>query len=282
MLNPENQSTWKNNICSIHYVLAFTSLLFKRGQIIKLRWQNFSSTTLDVHCSFSVGFFHLLFCLDNWPESFLPDSFSFGWPEGTLPPALNASDTSLIHLLVVVVLFYLLGPEIEEHCKIKDLIPCSWNVLASAGKSCHQSDDTCSKDNCFQRGRCPASLFLPSIPRRHFMIASLFLAAWFSTTSARTHTFFLSFKSFFHVLVIHWSHSAHLIFLRHLDTHFHLFLTFLLPHSFTFSPNFKTADLLWHMLETFFVFFPFLHSPFPAYLVCPIDKIKYTQISQYA
>lgn len=158
-----------------------------------------------------------------------------------------------------MVLFYLLGPEIEVHCQIRDLIPCSWNVLARASKSCHPSDDTCSEDNCFQRGWCPATLsfFLP-----HTCSLSLSLIQCHSTTAAKTQTLsflftaslthrlcHLSFTFFVHLHIILWSRS-----LGHSDTHFYL------PHLFSFFPHFKTDDLLRHMLESFFFFIPLIQS----------------------
>lgn len=135
------------------------SLLFKLG-VIKV------SFNYSVHRAFSVGFPSFIL---SWLllESFLLACFPFGWPQGSLPPALIASETGLIHLFVRVVLFYLLGPEIEVHCQITDLIRCSRNVSARTGISCHQSDDTCSKDNCFQRGQCPATPLLSSLPHTH-------------------------------------------------------------------------------------------------------------------
>lgn len=61
---------------------------------------------------------------------------------------------------VVLILFYLLRPEIEVHCHIADLIPLSLNVQARVGKSYQQSANTCSKSNCFQRSWCPAIFLL--------------------------------------------------------------------------------------------------------------------------
>ena len=146
-----------NKSCLWESACAITSFLFKL-------WQ-FPSTPLDVHPPWVFPSLILSRLLDRKLSAHLPSFWTTSGPLHHLLP--SAPDTSLIHLFVVAVLFYLLRPEIEVHWQITDLIPCSWNVLARAGKSCHQSDDTCSGDNCFQRGRCPATLTLSLHPSHH-------------------------------------------------------------------------------------------------------------------
>lgn len=139
------------------------------------------------------------------------------------------------------------------HRQITDLMLCPRNVLVRASKSCHQSKDTCSKDNCFQRGRCPATLFTVPLCHRHTHrhTHSLSLSAWYDITQA-FHFSLENFLDFVRTLSpSHWtalytlcSSPCHsLIPSPHSHTPRHTIPSFFsLPHPFSFFPHFKTDD----------------------------------------
>lgn len=150
--------------------------------------------------------------------------------------------------------------------------PCFWNMLARPGKSCHPSDNICSRDNCFQRSWCPPTLFLSSLPHTYAYVISLSLPGLVSLNHFSWDTLFFSpnlhlfcsqplchrlchlyFKVFLHLHIILWSHF---LSLRHLNTHFHLPF---LPTLFISLPHFQTADFDTYLRLFFFI--PLIQSP---------------------